>query len=129
MLKFRLLNPGGGQRQFLASDALHFAHPGVGIEFGRGEKLVAGLFDGVFHPQPVEQRALGLLLAGCDFGQVPNELGSPQVGALAPLIGPTYGLIRLPFTCLTLLIGACFRRPGGSGLIKRFLDHSRQAGK
>ena len=39
----------------------------VGIEFGRGEKLVAGLFDGVFHSQPVEQRALGLLLAGCDF--------------------------------------------------------------
>jgi hypothetical protein len=39
------LNPRGSQRQFLASDALHLAHPGVGIEFGYGEKLVAGLFD------------------------------------------------------------------------------------
>jgi hypothetical protein len=38
MLKFRLLNPGGGQRQFLAPDALHLGHPGVGIEFGYGEK-------------------------------------------------------------------------------------------
>jgi hypothetical protein len=28
-----------------------------------------------FHPQPVEQRALGLLLAGCDFDQVPDEMG------------------------------------------------------
>jgi hypothetical protein len=45
---------GGGQRLFLAPDALHLGHPGVGIEFGYGEKLVAGLFDSVFHPQPVE---------------------------------------------------------------------------
>jgi hypothetical protein len=51
----------------LTADALHFGYPGVGIEFGCGEKLVAGLFDGVFHPQPVEQRALALLLAGGDF--------------------------------------------------------------
>jgi len=51
------VHPGGGQRQFLAQDALYFAYPGVGIELGYGEKLVAGLFDGVFHPQPVEQRA------------------------------------------------------------------------
>ena len=29
--------------------------------------FVAGLSDLVFHPQPVEQRALGLLLAGGDF--------------------------------------------------------------
>ena len=57
---------GSSQRQFLAPDALYFAYPSVGIEFGGGEKLVAGLFDGVFHPQPVEQRALGLLLAGGD---------------------------------------------------------------
>ena len=40
------------------------AYPGVGIEFGHGRKLVAGLFDRVFYPQPVQQRALGLLLAG-----------------------------------------------------------------
>jgi hypothetical protein len=38
--------------------------------------LVVGLFDRVFHPQPVEQRALGLLLAGCDFDQAANEIGS-----------------------------------------------------
>jgi hypothetical protein len=42
----------GGQRQFLAPDALHLGHPGVGIEFGHGEEFVAGLFDSVFHPQP-----------------------------------------------------------------------------
>ena len=52
---------GGGQRQFLVPDVLRFAYPGVGIEVGHGEKLVAGLFDRVFPPQPVEQRALGLL--------------------------------------------------------------------
>ena len=39
------------------------AHPGAGIEFGHAEKLVAGLFDPVIHPQPVELPALGLLLA------------------------------------------------------------------
>ena len=71
------LNPGGGQGQFLAPDALHFAYPGVGIEFGHGEKLVAGLFDGVFHPQPVEQRVLGLSLAECGFNQALNETGAP----------------------------------------------------
>ena len=58
---------GGGQRLLLAADALYFADPGVGVQVGQGEELVAGLFDGVFHSQPVEQRALGLLLAGGDF--------------------------------------------------------------
>jgi hypothetical protein len=29
--------------------------------------LVAGLFDAVFHSQPVEQRALGLRLVGGEF--------------------------------------------------------------
>jgi hypothetical protein len=53
--------PSGFRFQLFASN------PGVGIELGHGEKLVAGLFDPVFHPQPVEQRALGLLLAGGDF--------------------------------------------------------------
>jgi hypothetical protein len=47
--------------------------------------LVAGLFDPVFHPQPVEQRALGLLLAGRDFNQVPNEIGSSSKSALFQL--------------------------------------------
>jgi hypothetical protein len=53
--------PSGLRFQLFASN------PGVGIELGHGEKLAAGLFDPVFHPQPVEQRALGLLLAGGDF--------------------------------------------------------------
>jgi hypothetical protein len=55
---------------------------GVGIEVRCGEKLVAGLFDGVFHAQPVEQCALGLLLAGGDFDQAPNETGSSRRSAL-----------------------------------------------
>ena len=59
---------GGGQGLLLATDALYFAYPGVGVQFGQGEELVAGLFYAVFHSQPVEQRALGLLLPGGDFG-------------------------------------------------------------
>jgi hypothetical protein len=31
--------------------------------------LVAGLFEAVFHSQPVEQRALGLLVAGGEFDE------------------------------------------------------------
>ena len=50
------------------SKAAHF-------EFGHGEKLVAGLFYRVFHPQPVEQRALGLLLAECGFVQAAEGMG------------------------------------------------------
>jgi hypothetical protein len=38
-----------------------------------------------FHPQPVEQRALGLLLAGCDFGEVPNGMCSSHRPALSHL--------------------------------------------
>ena|ERR1017187_3188956 len=53
--------------------SIHLA--GVGVEFGHGEKLVAGLFDGVFHRQSVEQRALGLLLAGGDFDQAAKSGG------------------------------------------------------
>ena len=64
---------------FLAPDALHFADPGVGIEVGCGEQLVAGLFDAVFHPQPVEQRALGLLLTGTSRHVLNNQ---PQAGRL-----------------------------------------------
>jgi hypothetical protein len=37
--------------------------------------LPAGLFDAVFHPQLVEQGALGLLLAVRHFDQTPNEMG------------------------------------------------------
>jgi hypothetical protein len=36
---------GGGQRLLLGTDALYFAGPGVGVQFGQGEKLVAGLFN------------------------------------------------------------------------------------
>ena len=50
--------------------------PGLGIEVGYGEKLAAGLFDRVFHPQPVGQRALGLLLAGGDLERA-AEAGPP----------------------------------------------------
>jgi hypothetical protein len=42
---------------------------------GQGEELVAGLLDAIFHSQPVEQRALGLLLAGGDFNPVPSLMG------------------------------------------------------
>ena len=38
------------------------AHPGAEIEFGHAEKLVAGLFDPLLHPQPAERPALDLLL-------------------------------------------------------------------
>jgi len=51
---------------------LFASYPGVGFEFGHGEKLVAGLFDSVTHPQSVEQPALGLLLARSDFDQAPK---------------------------------------------------------
>ncbi len=36
-------------------------HLRVGIKVGHTKKLVAGLFDGVFHSLPVEQSALGLV--------------------------------------------------------------------
>ena len=66
--------PCGGQRQFLAPDALHLGPPGFGVELSCGDQLVAGLFDGVVHSRPVEQRALGSLLTGGDFIQTPNGL-------------------------------------------------------
>jgi len=71
----------GGATGFRSADALHLGHPGIRIEFGYGEKLVAGLLDPVFHPQPVEERALGLLLVGNGFGQVPNEMTSSRRSA------------------------------------------------
>jgi hypothetical protein len=48
-----------------------------------------------FHPQPVEQRAPGLLLAGGDFDQAVNEMGATWPGTFSIVIGPTYGLTRL----------------------------------
>ena len=58
---------GGGKWVLFAAEALYFADPGVGVQVGQGQKLVAGLLDGVFNSQPVELRALGLLLAGSEF--------------------------------------------------------------
>ena len=75
---------GGRQGLLLATDALYFADPGVGVQLGQREKLVAGLFDAVFHSQPVEQPALSLLLAGGEFNQAPNEMGSNSRSALSP---------------------------------------------
>ncbi len=60
---------GRAQRLLIAADAFRFGHPGVGLQLGRGEKLGAGFLDAVFHPQPVEQGTLGLLLAGGEFDQ------------------------------------------------------------
>ena len=93
MLKFRSLNPGGGQGQFLAPDALHLAYPSVGIEFGHGEKFVAGLFDLLFHPYPIKQRALGFFLGGGDLHQVAeirSNRGNAQVGTLWRVFRPPY---------------------------------------
>jgi hypothetical protein len=42
---------GGGEGLLLATEALHFADPGVGVQFGQGEEFVAGLFDAVFYSQ------------------------------------------------------------------------------
>ena len=76
------LDPAADNEPFLAlrfqlSAFQHSAsYPGVRIEFGCGQKLVAGRLDRAFHPQPVEKRALSLLLAGGDFHQAPHETGA-----------------------------------------------------
>jgi hypothetical protein len=72
---------------------LHFNSAPQVSESSCREKLVAGLFDCVFHPQPVEQCALGLLLAGGEFDLAPNETGSPQIGPSSLVNEPTYGLL------------------------------------
>ena len=59
------VDPGSGQREFLAPDALHFGYPSVGIEVGYGGKLVAGVFDRLFHPQPVEYLVRSFAGASC----------------------------------------------------------------
>src|ERR1035437_531336 len=48
----------------LSAFQLFASCPSVGIQFGHREKLVGGLFDGVFRSQPVERRALRLLRSG-----------------------------------------------------------------
>jgi hypothetical protein len=72
----------------LSAFQLVASNPGVRIQLGHSEKLVAGLFVGVFHPQPVEQCALGQSLAGGDFEWAP-EAGPPEVGAFSPVVGLT----------------------------------------
>ena len=57
------------------SDGSAICNSSTGTLHGYDEKFVAGLFDLVFHPQPVEQGALGLLLTGRDFDQAPDETG------------------------------------------------------
>jgi hypothetical protein len=52
--------------------------------------LLSALRFQLFASWPVEQRALGLLLAGRDFDQAPNELGSNGRHAFS-LIEPACG--------------------------------------
>ena len=66
----------GGEGLLLATNTPHFGDPGVGIQGGGRGELGAGPFDVVFYAQPVEQGALGLLLAGAKFYQVPDALPS-----------------------------------------------------
>ena len=49
----------------LAADALYFADQGIGVQVGQGEKLDAGLFDVVFHSQPVERFVHRFVGASC----------------------------------------------------------------
>ena len=59
--------------QFQFSRFQHLASiPSVGVQVGQGEELFAGLFEVVFHSQPVWQHALDLLLAGDESVQAPE---------------------------------------------------------
>ena len=49
----------------LAADALYFADQGIGVQVGQVEKLVVGLFDAVFHSQPVEHFVHRFVGASC----------------------------------------------------------------
>ena len=51
----------------LAAEALYFADPGIGIKFGRGEELGAGLGDVVFSIKWPWFRACG---SACSMGMV-----------------------------------------------------------
>jgi len=103
---------GGGQWLLLATEALYFTDPSVGVLLGHGEKLVAGLFDGVFRSQPVEQRLLGLLLGGADFNQALNEKRADG-GAFSLVTGPIYALTSLHGPASNLLHGALGAGPLG----------------
>ena len=59
----------GDQRQFLAPDALHFAHPGVGMEVGHGENLVTGAY------QQIPQTLLCIRRLCCN----PQHAASPTI--------------------------------------------------
>jgi hypothetical protein len=73
----------GGQGLFLAPEALHSADPGVGVQVGQGEELVAGFFDAVLHSQPVERGALGVVLAGGEFDWARDETESIQSAGIS----------------------------------------------
>jgi hypothetical protein len=64
---------GSSEGMLLAAQFLHFGDKGVRIEVGQGLEFLAGLFNGVFHAQPVEHGALRLLLAGGDVDEAALE--------------------------------------------------------
>ena len=49
------LEPGGRERVILAANSFHFGDECVGIQFGGGLELQAGLFDAVLDAKPVEE--------------------------------------------------------------------------
>lgn len=60
---------GGGEGLLFAAQLLHLGHQGVAVEVDEGGELLAGLFQGVFDAEPVQHRALRLLLAGGDVDE------------------------------------------------------------
>jgi hypothetical protein len=79
MLNFRLLNRGGGQRLLLALSIFLFLPPlflnASGVRFTPPVSAFSVSAFQLFASWPVEQRALGLLLAGGKFVQAPEEMG------------------------------------------------------
>jgi hypothetical protein len=81
------VDPGGGQRQFLVLPSSCSSRPDFPFQL---LSLLSALRFQLsafqrFPSWPVEQRALGLLLAGGDFGVVPNGTGSSHKPALSHL--------------------------------------------
>jgi hypothetical protein len=77
--KVRLLNFGGGQRQFLALPIFLFLaplfHNAPGFRFPPSDFCFQLSVFQLFASWPVEQRALGLLLAECGFVQAAEGMG------------------------------------------------------
>jgi hypothetical protein len=76
---------GGGQRLVLALRFQLFSVSACCF------LLVAGLFDAVFHSQPVEQRALNLLLREVISTRVGRHGNNPQDDAFSLITERTYG--------------------------------------